>query len=167
VCDTEFNRLIFLPAATTGDATNNRGCRRLAKVSSRPVRRIIHKQSSGKMSAVRPTTEIRSNGMEQTVHLNCARNSAFAETRHGHPGIGAVPSNQSRRDLSTGVMPRTTSSAQRLGAIPRDRRRNDHFQRGMPIQSGKPSFRRFSAMRSRAVFEKTIACLYFETVRSG
>jgi hypothetical protein len=34
-------------------------------------------------------------------------------------------------------------------------------------QSGKPSFRRFSAIRSRVVPEKTIACLYFEIVRSG
>src|ERR1035437_9046814 len=36
-----------------------------------------------------------------------------------------------------------------------------------PIQSGNPSFRRFSAIRFRAAGEKTIACLNFETVRSG
>jgi hypothetical protein len=36
-----------------------------------------------------------------------------------------------------------------------------------PIQSGNPSFRRFSAIRFRTAGEKTIACLNFETVRSG
>src|ERR1700736_2572591 len=36
-----------------------------------------------------------------------------------------------------------------------------------PNQSGKPSFRRFSAMRFRTAGEKTIACLNFEIVRSG
>jgi hypothetical protein len=35
------------------------------------------------------------------------------------------------------------------------------------FQSGNPSFRRFSAIRFRAAGEKTIACLNFETVRSG
>jgi Fe-S cluster assembly iron-binding protein IscA len=34
-------------------------------------------------------------------------------------------------------------------------------------QSGNPSFRRFSAIRSRTADEKTIACLNFFTVRSG
>jgi hypothetical protein len=34
-------------------------------------------------------------------------------------------------------------------------------------QSGKPSLRRFSAIRSRVVPEKTIACLNFEIVRPG
>ena len=34
-------------------------------------------------------------------------------------------------------------------------------------QSGNPSFRRFSAIRSKVVPEKTIACLYFEIVKSG
>ena len=33
--------------------------------------------------------------------------------------------------------------------------------------SGNPSFRRFSAMRSSAVGENTMACLNFEMVRSG
>ena len=36
-----------------------------------------------------------------------------------------------------------------------------------PDQSGKPSFRRFFAIESRVVVEKTIACLNFETVKSG
>jgi hypothetical protein len=51
--------------------------------------------------------------------------------------------------------------------LARDRRQEPSLQRTMPGQSGKPSFRRFSAMRSRATFENTIACLIFETVRSG
>ena len=38
---------------------------------------------------------------------------------------------------------------------------------GIPIQSGSPSFRRFSAIRFRGMVEKTIACLNFATVRSG
>lgn len=38
---------------------------------------------------------------------------------------------------------------------------------GSSHQSGKPTFRRFSAIRSSTAGENTIACLNFEMVRSG
>ena len=56
-----------------------------------------------------------------------------------------------------------------IGALVRNRTKGDTItsMQDCSNQSGNPSFLRFSAIRFRVAGEKTIACLNFETVRSG